>query len=396
MAIIAPWTPPVGNTWTPLELYTRVMQGQALTFGEGDQNKTSAEDAINWIGNKIFEILGQIGASHVTGDLRMSFSSTVTQGWILLDGRSIGNATSGSDLTGTTYQDLYNVLWTYATNSDLLTSAGAATTKGASAVADWGANKRLILPDARSRVVVGAGQGSGLTNRVIMSRFGAEGGSLDHNHSVSIASSNSLTTYIPDGTITVAEATLSATPTGSVSVDTYTGNITPTGSVSVANASPEVTPTGTVAVTLTNSAMSTTGSPDIAVDGASCVDVQAGLPGEESVIECSSPLTVDLTQIASQLNSNVSVSAATFTGNTLTITHNHTATFTGTAVSIAHNHTATFTGVQENLNHDHTATFTGTPVDLTHNHTITGNTGTATLSYSSVQPSLAAYIYIKL
>jgi hypothetical protein len=142
--------------------------------------------------------------------------------------------------------------------------------------------------------------------------------------------------------------------------------------------------------------MSTTGSPDIAVDGASCVDVQAGLPGEESVIECSSPLTVDLTQIASQLNSNVSVSAATFTGNTLTITHNHTATFTGTAVSIAHNHAATFTGVQENLNHDHTATFSGTPVDLTHNHTVTGNTGTATLSYSSVQPSLAAYIYIKL
>lgn len=395
MAIIPPWTPPVGNSWNPLELYTRIGQGAALTFGEGDQNKTSAEDAINWIGNKIFEILSQIGSSHVTGDIRVSFYPTATEGWILLDGRTVGSASSGSNLTGVTYQPLYEVLWNYATNSDLLTSSGASTTKGASAVADFSANKRLILPDARGRVLVGAGQGSGLTNRVIMSRFGVEGGNLDHNHAIAITSASSLSTYLPEGIITVAEATLSATPTGSITVDTYTGDITPLGSVTVAEATLARTPSGTVNVTLDNGAVTGTGT--VGVDGASCIAAHDSTPHPTNTyVDCTSVLTVDIGDIAAGLTTDVTVTAATFTGVELDLDHTHTATFTGSATSILHTHTATFTGVQENLNHDHTATFSGTTVDLAHTHAVSGNSATASISYSAVQPSLAAYTYIKL
>jgi hypothetical protein len=395
MAILPPWTPPVGNTWTTLELYTRAMQGVALTFGEGDQNKTSAEDAINWIGNKIVDILNQIAATNPTGDLRMSYSPNPGAGWLLLDGRTIGSATSGSVLTGVTYQPLYDVLWTYATNSDLLSSAGASTTKGASSTADWAANKRLILPDARGRVIVAAGAGAGLTNRIIMSRFGGEGGSLNHSHSVDITSSNSLATYQPTGNITVDSVVLSTTPVGSVSVDNYSGSIVPVGSVSVATAAPSYTPAGIVSVTLTNNVL-LNDADTLNVDGITCVDVAAGIPGEESVIDCSSALTIDLDILASNLTTNVTVASATFTGTPATISHTHTATFTGSSVSINHGHSASFTGVTADLSHSHTGSFTGDPVDFEHNHNVSGSTGTATLSYSTIQPSLAAYIYIKL
>jgi hypothetical protein len=424
MTLISPWTPPTGNTWTPLELYTRIQEQQALSFGQGDQNKFSTEDAVNWIGNKLFEILGLVGQSYLTGDIRMSFWPNPTEGWILLDGRTIGSAGSGSQLTGVVYQDLYNVLWAYTTNADLLTSSGGPTTKGASAIADWSANKRLILPDARGRVIVGAGQGTGLANRLIMSRFGAEGGSLNHAHAVSITTSNSLFPYAPTGTVTVESTNLDYTPEGTVAVDndnleyTPTGSITidsaqidytPTGTVTVESTNLDYTPEGTVSVSLINGAVSGTGTAN--VSGATCTQVEVMPGGEASAIDCDAPLTVSISDIASGLTTNVTVDSASFTGDEDALQHNHiasfqgqladllhthTGSFTGNSAVLTHNHIATFTGTEDPLTHNHTASFMGDVQDFTHNHSVTGNTATENLSYSAVQPSLAAYTYIKL
>lgn len=94
--------------------------------------------------------------------------------WLLLDGTTIGNSGSGA----TRYADakaqvLFEKLWSNP-NLNIFTSTGFATTKGASATADFNALKRLSLPDPRGRVIVPAGAGAGLTSRVRGQLGGAE------------------------------------------------------------------------------------------------------------------------------------------------------------------------------------------------------------------------------
>lgn len=81
----------------------------------------------------------------------------VPAGWLELNGTSIGSADSGA--TGRANADtlaLYTYLWPNAANT-VQTAGGVATGKGASAAADFAANKRLVLTDARNRVPRGLG-----------------------------------------------------------------------------------------------------------------------------------------------------------------------------------------------------------------------------------------------
>lgn len=108
--------------------------------------------------------------------------------WLLLDGATIGNATSGA----TRYADakarsLFEKLWSNP-NLAIFTAAGGASTKGASATADFDASKRLALPDPRGRTILAAGTGSGLSLRTWGETGGAERHTLQineipsHNH----------------------------------------------------------------------------------------------------------------------------------------------------------------------------------------------------------------------
>lgn len=96
--------------------------------------------------------------------------------WLLLDGGTIGSAGSGaSRYANAKALNLYQKLWSN-TNLAIFTSAGAASTRGATVQADFDAAKRLALPDPRGRVVIPSGTGSGLTART----RGANGGSETH------------------------------------------------------------------------------------------------------------------------------------------------------------------------------------------------------------------------
>ncbi len=105
-----------------------------------------------------------------TGDIRPSFRSTPPAGWLLLNGSSLGDTGSGATYTGTVYQALYEHLWGNLDD----TAAPVAGGRGASGSADWNAGKALTMPDARGRAPIGAGQGAGLTNRVVGRTGGAE------------------------------------------------------------------------------------------------------------------------------------------------------------------------------------------------------------------------------
>ena len=93
------------------------------------------------------------------GEIKALTTSTIPDGFLLCVGQTLGSSSSGSSNSGQTYYDLYSFLWTNYTNSQLViqTSAGAATTRGVSALADWTANKRMPTPNLTGRSLVGSG-----------------------------------------------------------------------------------------------------------------------------------------------------------------------------------------------------------------------------------------------
>jgi hypothetical protein len=94
--------------------------------------------------------------------------TTAPAGYLVANGQTIGSATSGA--TGRANADtaaLFTVLWTHYTNTILpiQDSSGVVSVRGASAAADFAANKRLPLPEAR-----------GEFNRNLDSGRGVDGG----------------------------------------------------------------------------------------------------------------------------------------------------------------------------------------------------------------------------
>lgn len=85
-----------------------------------------------------------------TGDLKVRYGTGVVSGFVRVNGRTIGSATSGAtERANADCQTLYEYLWT--ADANLTVSTG----RGASANADWVANKTITLPDWRGRVIAG-------------------------------------------------------------------------------------------------------------------------------------------------------------------------------------------------------------------------------------------------
>jgi microcystin-dependent protein len=83
-----------------------------------------------------------------TGDVKARYGTGTLSGFVRLNGRTIGSATSGAtERANADCQALFEFLWTVDAN--LAVSGG----RGASANADWSANKTITLPDGRGRVL---------------------------------------------------------------------------------------------------------------------------------------------------------------------------------------------------------------------------------------------------
>lgn len=98
-----------------------------------------------------------------TGDIKYGLYSSAPAGWVKANGGTVGNASSGATRANADTSALFAVLWAMdATDSPILTSAGAASTRGANAAADYAANKRLTLPDFRAEFLRGLDDGRGV------------------------------------------------------------------------------------------------------------------------------------------------------------------------------------------------------------------------------------------
>jgi len=86
-------------------------------------------------------------------------------GWLKANGGTIGSATSGGTLRANAdVSALFTALWTDFSNTILpiQDSAGAASTRGASAAADFAANKRMPVFDLRGEFIRGLDDGRGI------------------------------------------------------------------------------------------------------------------------------------------------------------------------------------------------------------------------------------------
>lgn len=123
-----------------------------------------------------------------TGDGKLTFKTVADAGWIMADDGTIGSASSGaSNRAHADTQALYTLLWTNINNTYAPVIGG----RGASASADFAANKPLTLTRQLGRALAIAGAGSGLTARTLGQYLGQETVALtadqngQHTHIVS-------------------------------------------------------------------------------------------------------------------------------------------------------------------------------------------------------------------
>jgi len=113
------------------------------------------------------------------GTIRFTLCTTPEVGWLFFDDGTIGDATSGASHANADSVNLFTVMFDGFSdaNAPILTSAGAATTRGAqgNAAAAWAAHARISLPKALGRAFGVAGAaGTGLTARALGAAVGAE------------------------------------------------------------------------------------------------------------------------------------------------------------------------------------------------------------------------------
>lgn len=133
-----------------------------------------------------------------TGDLKAKYSTSAITGWVRANGRTIGSATSGgTERANADCELLFLYLW--AEDASLTVSTG----RGASAAADWAANKNIVLPDWRGRVIAGFDDmGSSAAGRLDTTggMSGAGIGSVGGAQTRTLVTAN-LPPYTPAGTI---------------------------------------------------------------------------------------------------------------------------------------------------------------------------------------------------
>jgi hypothetical protein len=104
-----------------------------------------------------------------TGDVKSAYGTSILSGWVRANGRTIGSSTSGAtERANADCQALFVYLW--GSDANLVVSGG----RGASAAADWAANKTIALPDFRGRTIAGLDDmGNSAAGRLTASYFGA-------------------------------------------------------------------------------------------------------------------------------------------------------------------------------------------------------------------------------
>lgn len=157
-----------------------------------------------------------ISSSIPTGAMVDTFATTPDSGWIFLDGRTIGSgASSATNRANADTESLFTLIWNALADAQAPVSSG----RGASAAADFAANKTLTLPDARGRVMVGRDDMSGsAANRITAAGSGIDGTVLGNSGG---AQTHTLVTgELPAHTHTISQSSGSGTSSSNAQAGT--------------------------------------------------------------------------------------------------------------------------------------------------------------------------------
>lgn len=105
-----------------------------------------------------------------TGHILMAWRTSAPNGFVRLNGRTIGAAASGAtERANADCENLFILLWNEDPN--LSVSGG----RGGTATGDWAANKTIVLPDLRGRAIIGMdSMGNSAAGRVTDAVLGAD------------------------------------------------------------------------------------------------------------------------------------------------------------------------------------------------------------------------------
>lgn len=133
-----------------------------------------------------------------SGTIAYFHLSAAPSGWLKLNGSTIGSAASGAGYANDGTSGLFAALWADP-NLAILTSSGGASTRGASAAADFAANKRITMPDWRGEFPRGLDDGRGVdASRALGSAQAADIAAHAHTASTTVTSASAGT---PSGTL---------------------------------------------------------------------------------------------------------------------------------------------------------------------------------------------------
>lgn len=117
-----------------------------------------------------------VSAALPTGSVYDYAGASAPTGYVMLSGRTIGDASSGgTERANADTSALFTLLWNSMTNAEAAVSGG----RGASAAADYAAHKTITLPDARGRSTVGKDDmGGSAASRMTAAGSGVAGATL--------------------------------------------------------------------------------------------------------------------------------------------------------------------------------------------------------------------------
>lgn len=125
-------------------------------------------------------------AAYVTGDMVDTFATTARAGFVLASGRTIGSAAStATERAHADTSALFTLLWNSMADAQAPVLPGG---RGASAAADYAANKTIALPDLRGRVTAGkdnmGGADASRLSNIVGTTLGIVGGNQAHTLTV--------------------------------------------------------------------------------------------------------------------------------------------------------------------------------------------------------------------
>lgn len=175
--------------------------------------------SLMWDGTE-WEVLGH--SSSLLGVPIPYLGATLPSAHVWGNGTTIGATSSGATRANDDTWMLFEVFWAALADAEsaMLTSAGAGSTRGASAASDWSANKRLTVPDHRDRFLVGKADIGGAADAALISLFsttvlGKAGGAEGHTHTGTTGGASSFVNVTGGGGTSVAQAHTHTITTGS-------------------------------------------------------------------------------------------------------------------------------------------------------------------------------------